>query len=177
MKKPPNLKVTAAVAIAAAAVFLGALFFPSGLTSPETDQTAIEEPTQEPKIDASAIAPEDLYTFECELTVQKPEQLTQTCADGGIYIYNIAWSTWSAYSSTGSGIYSRNLCEPDCASGSRVEAPVNLKLNGLMTYKNKTYLSDLEVTPTNPSKLPAELNPSGWDVSEFAVMMNWDVEE
>ncbi len=75
-------------------------------------------------IDPATVKPKDLYTFDCESSEQKPTVILQYCADGGAYLYKIKWQKWSPYGSTGTGIYSVNMCEPNCAEGTCVETPV-----------------------------------------------------
>ncbi len=126
-----------------------------------------------PFIDPATVDPVKLYTFMCEVSVKKPDQLIQSCADGGIIVYKIRWDTWSPYGATGVGIYSENMCEPDCAAGNRLETPVRISLDTLLARKGQFYLTNLKVEPVKPESVPARLNPHGWDVSEFAIEMNW----
>lgn len=130
-------------------------------------------PEQRVFVDPASVDASELYTFMCEVSVKKPEQLIRTCADGGMIVYKIKWDTWSPYGSTGTGIYSENMCDPDCASGNRLETPVRVALDTVIERKGKFYLTNLEVTPVNPDQVPAELNPVGWDVAEFVIEMDW----
>jgi hypothetical protein len=153
-----------------------AIFMPSEAEPVlESNEIIVEETRTQPilNIDPATVDAKDLYTFMCEMTVKKPNVLYQTCADGGMQIYDITWSTWTPYGAKGRGTYSVNQCEPDCADGTRLETIVDVALDTLIQYKGKYYLSNLEVTPVNPRKVPAELNPQGGDVSEFAIMMDW----
>ena len=129
------------------------------------DYEVVEEDEPLPYIDPAAVDVKNLYTFTCELSVKKPEELIRTCADAGMLVYDIRWITWSPFGASGTGIYSENLCEPSCAEGTRAEIPVKVSLDKLIQRKGKFYLVNLEVTPVNPDKVPPKLSPAGWDVS------------
>lgn len=63
------------------------------------------------------ISPSQIYTWDCEIPVQRPEAITLTCADGGMYINQIDWSRWDSKVAQGVGIYNVNNCKPSCAEG------------------------------------------------------------
>ncbi len=113
----------------------------------------------------------DIYTYDCEYLEQRPEQLTQFCADGGVYIYNITWDTWGYNGANGKGIYSKNLCEPNCAEGTREEFPVDIYLSGIEIIEGKRVLRYLSANTRNGELLPDGDTYVNWDVAEFAVMM------
>jgi hypothetical protein len=79
----------------------------------------------------------DIYTYDCEYLEQRPEQLTKYCADAGVLIYDITWESWGYNGAEGTGTYSENLCEPNCAEGKRVEAKVDLYLSGIEVIEGK----------------------------------------
>jgi len=144
------------VAITAGAVFLSAALAVSLFSSQQS----------------KTIAPEQVLTWDCETAQYKPESITITCADGGIFVEKIQWSTWSQEGATGTGIYSENLCEPSCAEGKRVTAPVKLTLSNLTGYKGKIYLRTIDISTQNGKDFPWD-KQSGfqWDVMEFAEIM------
>jgi hypothetical protein len=107
--------------------------------------------------DIERISPENVFTTECGYIDQKPENVTLTCGDGGILVRKIEWDTWRASGASGSGIHSVNKCEPDCASGKRVEVPVEVRLSRLMTDGNKFYL-----TSFNAYSLDGKVLEMGW---------------
>jgi hypothetical protein len=125
-------------------------------------------------IDPATVDPEDLYTFNCELSEQKPNLIFQYCADGGAYLYKIKWQKWSPYGSTGTGIYSVNMCEPNCAEGTRKEVPVTIALFDLFERKGKIYLRTLVLNTIDSKELPYGGTSKGWDLAEFAIEMKWD---
>ncbi len=113
--------------------------------------------------------PEAVFTWDCETAEYKPESITITCADGGMYIEKIQWSTWGQEGASGIGIYSEILCEPDCAEGKRVTAPVSIILSNLTEQNGKYYLRALDITTTDGKDFPwGKADGFQWDVMEFA---------
>jgi hypothetical protein len=144
------------VAITAGAVFLSAALAVSLFSSQQS----------------KTITPEQVLTWDCETAQYKPESITITCADGGIFVEKIQWSTWSKEGATGMGIYSENLCEPNCAEGERVTAPVKLTLSNLTENKGKVYLRTLDIVTSDGKDFPwGRAGGFQWDVMEFAEMM------
>jgi hypothetical protein len=147
------------VAITAGAVFLSAALAVSLFSVQKT----------------SAPTPEQILTWDCETAAYKPERITITCADRGIYVEKIRWSTWDEKGATGLGIYSENLCEPSCAEGKRETAPVNLILSNLTEQNGKYYLRTLDITTSDGKDFPwGRANSFQWDVMEFVEMMDRD---
>jgi len=140
------------VAITAGAVFLSAALAVSLFSSQQS----------------KTITPEQVLTWECETAQYKPESITITCADGGIFVEKIQWSTWSKEGATGTGIYSENLCEPNCAEGKRVTAPVKLTLSNLTEFKEKFYLRTIDISTQNGKDFPwGRAKDLEWDLMEF----------
>ena len=111
----------------------------------------------------------DIYTYDCETIEQRPTQITQYCADGGVYIYDITWDSWGYNGANGKGIYSENLCEPNCAEGTREEIPVDIYLSGIETIEGRKILRYLSANTRNGEVLPSGNTYASWDVAEFAV--------
>ncbi len=140
------------VAITAGAVFLSAALAVSLFSAQES----------------TSITPEQVLTWDCESAEYKPESITITCADGGIYVEKIRWISWSQEGATGIGVFSENLCEPSCAEGQRVEALVNLLLANLTEQSGKYYLRTLDISTTDGKDFPwGRVNGFEWDVMEF----------
>ena len=59
---------------------------------------------------------------------QKPSSITLTCADGGMYVDGITYTSWTDSSAEGSGFFYMNDCDPDCASGNMIKTPVTISL-------------------------------------------------
>lgn len=113
----------------------------------------------------------DIYTYNCEILEQRPEQLTKYCADGGVIIYDIVWKSWGYNGAEGTGTYSENLCEPNCAEGQRVQEQVDLYLSGIEVIEGKRVLRYLSVNTRDGALLPNGESYDNWDVAEFAVTM------
>ena len=118
---------------------------------------------------------EGIWTYDCEFPVQRPEQIMLTCADGGMIVTDIKWQTWNTKEAIGIGTYSQNMCEPNCAQGKRVEVPVRLRLSELFEYKGRNVLKSLDIKAASGRELPDGTAGFTWDVAEFAVKMNWEV--
>jgi hypothetical protein len=155
----------------------GAVLLVAALVSPlftsaftqESDKTERAEgtPTKTyPKV-------EGIWTFNCELPVQQPEEIMLTCADGGMIVTDIKWQTWNTKEAIGSATYSQNMCEPSCAEGKRVEVPVRLRLSELFEYRGRKVLQNLDIKAVSGRELPNGTADFTWDVAEFAVKMNW----
>lgn len=161
MKRPHNSRATAAVAIAAAAA-LG---------------TTLALTTIAPSSQPISTAAKNVYTWNCEIPEYKPVSIMIMCADGGIFIDKITWTTWSAVGAKGTGTWGENLCEPSCAEGEIVYAPVNVELSNLSARKGKNYLRTLDITTQDGKDFPwGRANGYQWNVMEFAEMMDWDSE-
>ena len=144
------------VAITAGAVFLSAALA-VGLFSNQSSKP---------------ITTEQVFTWDCETAEYKPEIITITCADGGIFVEKIQWSTWGKKGATGIGVLSENLCQPNCAEGKRVAAPVNLALSNLFEHEGKYFLRTLKIRTLYGKVFPWGREDSfQLDVMEFAAMM------
>jgi hypothetical protein len=145
----------------------------AGCSSPSTqvndgDRSTNEGFNLEIVDDVSGIAPDDVYTFVCELIVQKPSESTPNCADFGEAVFDIQWDSWSAEGASGRGRYSINDCEPDCASGTRHEALADVTLTNLKTDGKSYFLTDFTFETQKPV-LAGYSNVGGWDVSDFYI--------
>jgi hypothetical protein len=114
----------------------------------------------------------NIWTYNCEIPVQLPESFYLTCADGGWYVYNIKWQSWGKNKAEATALYSENVCEPNCAEGYRVEAPVTLTLTTSAKPGKKIYLTDLVMTASTEKTFKSGDRSLTWDLGEFAKMMN-----
>ena len=121
---------------------------------------------------APAISPQEVFTWDCEIPEQKPEAITFTCADGGMYVDRIDWSRWDESRAEGEGFYNVNDCDPNCAEGTMHEMPVRIWLSDLVKHEGKQYLRTLEINSISGENLPESRESSLlWDVMEFAEMI------
>lgn len=89
--------------------------------------------------------------------VTKPSSITIACADAGVAITKISWSSWKASSAKGKGTLTVNTCEPTCAAGNNETYPVRISLGGLASAPGKPdVFSQVRLTFTNGG--PAMLN-------------------
>ena len=131
-----------------------------------------EEPVDDFKLtrvfDVSSVKSSEVLSFICELIMAKPSEATPYCADFGIAVWNIKWSTWQASGATGKGTYRTNDCDPNCADGTIYSAPVDVKLEGLYTDGKRYFLRNL--TFTSKETLPlSDTNAGTWDVAKFYI--------
>jgi hypothetical protein len=116
----------------------------------------------------------NIYTYDCENLEQRPDQLTKFCADAGVLVYDIKWKSWGYNGAEGTGTYSENLCDPNCAEGQRVEEQVDLYLSGIENIEGKRVLRYLSVNTRNGALLPNGDPYDNWDVAEYAINMQKD---
>lgn len=68
------------------------------------------------------------FVWDCGQKESKPTSLTIYCADAGIGLAKLKWSTWGGSSAKGTGLYYANDCEPNCASGKVHQTNVQVQL-------------------------------------------------
>jgi len=49
--------------------------------------------------------------------VVRPDYVLLGCGDGGQYLADVRWTTWSPTEARGTAAWWQNLCRPDCAAG------------------------------------------------------------
>ncbi len=118
--------------------------------------------------DIEGIEPSEVLSFICELVLAKPSEATPYCADFGVAIWDIKWTTWQAGGATGKGTYRANDCDPNCADGTIYSAPVDIRLDNLYTDGSRYFLRDLTFTSKKPLPLSG-LFSGGWDVADFYI--------
>ncbi|MCX6436936.1 MAG: hypothetical protein NTW39_05995 [Actinobacteria bacterium] len=151
---------------AAGAVFLSAALAASFFTTDDSSKT-VTKPLK--------LKPSQVLTWDCEYPEYKPESIMIYCGDGGAYIDKINWKSWNQDGASGAGEYYKNLCEPDCADGKIVHAPVSVRLSELTPRKGKYYLRTLDMSSiTGKDFLWGESGVFDLDVMEFIEHLNWD---
>lgn len=147
----------------AGAVFLSAALATNYLVKQTNEQPAIK------------VNPSEVLTWDCESSEYKPQAITLTCADAGLYVDKIQWSSWSQLDATGTGIFYENLCEPSCADGQLVSEAVNVELSNLTLRKGKYYLRTLDIETVSGKDFTwGRAKSIKWDVMEFIEYMKWD---
>lgn len=54
------------------------------------------------------------------------------CADDGIGLQNLTWTSWNATSAVGTGTLRLNLCTPDCANGKIADYQASVTLSDVV---------------------------------------------
>jgi hypothetical protein len=83
----------------------------------------------------------------------KPKAITLACADAGMYVDGIKWSTWGGTSADGQGIFHMNQCEPSCVDGKFIDVPVTLSVSAPINVKKKIMYSQIALQSTNGKDL------------------------
>jgi hypothetical protein len=68
------------------------------------------------------------------------------CADSGIGIQDLDWTSWTAAAATGTGLLWENLCDPSCAAGTYGHYPVAVTLSTVKDSAKGTWFSHLAVS-------------------------------
>jgi hypothetical protein len=144
----------------------------SVLTASATPRSSEEASEVSEAANPYALPSRNIWTYDCEIPVQLPESIYLTCADGGWYIYKIKWQSWDESEATATGYFSQRVCEPDCASGYRVEAPVTLTLTSPAKDGKKIYLTNLVMNASTEKNFSGGDRSLTWDLGEFAKMMD-----
>ena len=99
----------------------------------------------------SSAGDQETFISECGYGyAQKPSSITLTCADGGMYVDQLEYSSWDNSSASATGIFFSNDCDPDCASGSLISNPVTIEISGTRKDANgKVIFTDLTITAEN----------------------------
>ena len=153
----------------------------SKTSNTDTSAESAANPTVEPEPEAyetledpnpNNLPAGNIWTYNCEIPVQLPESFYLTCADGGWYVYNIKWQSWGKTEAKATAMYSEKVCEPNCADGYRVEAPVTLTISTSTNPGKKIYLTNLEMEASTKKNFQGGNRSLTWDLGEFAKMMN-----
>ncbi|MGA2306937.1 MAG: hypothetical protein ABSH29_22520 [Acidimicrobiales bacterium] len=96
----------------------------------------------------------------------EPTSIVLACGDGNASLTDLAWSSWSASSATGSGEYTHNLCVPDCASGTFVSTPASVELSYPVRSAAGSEFSTVTYSYATPTA------PGGWTTYSSVVETN-----
>jgi hypothetical protein len=77
------------------------------------------------------------YAVDCYELRVRPESITLTCADAGIFMDHLQWRRWGSTKAVGVGNYHENDCEPSCAYGTVREWKVTVTLAGRLWCPNE----------------------------------------
>lgn len=90
----------------------------------------------------------------------RPTAIVISCADAGLGVQHLTWSSWTASSATGEGSLWLNLCKPDCADGTLAYYPVKAALSHVKDSTDGPWFGVLTITfeGTRPGSLPGTYN-------------------
>lgn len=95
--------------------------------------------------------------------VQKPSSITITCADGGVSINKITWSTWTANSARGTGTLAWNTCLPKtCVDGIVETYRVRITMGRVASAPNEAVFT--QATLRFPKGGPAGLETGSYTI-------------
>lgn len=76
----------------------------------------------------------------------RPAGITLACADNGLGVEKVTWTSWAASAATGTGTLWEKLCKPSCADGQIGSYPVAVRLSAVKTSPQGRWFSRLTVT-------------------------------
>ncbi|WP_157554565.1 hypothetical protein [Nocardia crassostreae] len=90
---------------------------------------------------------DDCTTYPAQ-SVVRPANLMLACGDGGLWVKDIAWTSWGPETAEGEGTQYRRICVPNCASGGVSTAPTHITLRNPVADKfTQAEISDLNGKP------------------------------
>lgn len=89
-----------------------------------------------------------VFVSNCEKQVYKPKTITVFCADGGVVIQKIKYSSYGSKTAAGTGTANVNLCEPDCAAGKTKNYKVKFTLSRVTQCGDSYQFRKLQMTYT-----------------------------
>jgi hypothetical protein len=76
----------------------------------------------------------------------RPAAITIACADDGLGVQDMAWTSWTASAATGQGTLWEKLCQPNCAEGKIGHYPVTVTISAVRTSKQGPWFSTLTIS-------------------------------
>jgi len=111
----------------------------------------------------AAAASRSTYAINCDREQYRPGRITLSCADAGIWLAKLTWSSWGRDRAVGAGTYDENTCTPNCATGHVVGKPVRVILSKPKTCPGESRRGFTRATFSFPSGAP----PSAYDRFTF----------
>ncbi len=100
-----------------------------------------------------------VYVTNCGKLDYKPSLIIKFCADAGVLISHIEWSSWSADSAVGKGAYEINDCQPTCVAGKVHHADIEIVLSKSKLIQEKRALSFITIKSKDGKNLPLSNSP------------------
>jgi hypothetical protein len=101
-----------------------------------------------------------VYVTNCGMQDYKPTTIIKFCADAGVGVGAIEWSSWSADGATGEGKYEINDCIPTCVAGKQHSADVTVVLSKSKTIAGKPTLTYIVIKTKDGKNLPLSDSPT-----------------
>jgi hypothetical protein len=101
-----------------------------------------------------------VYVTNCGMQDYKPSTIIKYCADAGVGVGAIEWSSWSAEGASGEGKYQINDCVPNCAAGKQHYADVTVVLSKTKSIHGKQTLTFITITTKDKKNLPLSQSPT-----------------
>jgi hypothetical protein len=86
----------------------------------------------------------------------EPSSIVLACGDGNGRLESLTWSSWTPSGALASGVYTHNLCSPDCARGTFVSSPASVWLGYPIETGLGQEFASYRYTFADPSA------PGGW---------------
>jgi hypothetical protein len=120
---------------------------PSGSASAEPSMRGSATPTT-PKVYLAANG------WSATTPVFEPKSVAVS-ADSSFYLESMTW-TWSSTQAVGTGTGSVNTCQPDCATGKHISAPIKVTLTKPRQVCGHTFFTDMVITWVARNPDPSE---------------------
>ena len=101
-----------------------------------------------------------VYVTNCGMQNYKPTTIIKFCADAGVGVGAMEWSSWSADGAIGDGKYQINDCKPTCVAGKQYYADVTVKLSKIKTIAGKPTLTFITIKTKDKKNLPLSDSPT-----------------
>lgn len=100
--------------------------------------------------------------IDCQASaVVTPSSYVLACADGGISLQGLTWSSWDAATANASGQISINDCTPNCADGTFRSYPATASVTGLVPYGGGYRYTSLTVSSPGTAEFASDTWPLG----------------
>jgi hypothetical protein len=166
-----RILIAIAVVVGAGAIALAAFVIgrsteaaPPGNGSP----TTIPSPTTTPTTSVTATTTVALPGIPpCEAAgvspVIRPMSLYLACADGGLGVTNVTWTSWGTVAANGMGTLHVNNCIPDCADGTSSSYPASISVTSPSSSSGVPIFQDITVVPTGgQGQVESSTTPGAW---------------
>lgn len=88
------------------------------------------------------------YIVECvdDNLVREPSSLTLSCGDANEGVSGLTWVAWGTSVASASGMYVVNSCDPSCADGTPISAPVHLTASAPSRHGDQQFYGRITVS-------------------------------